>query len=212
MAGAVPARRAPGHAVEVATLPRSHEGTKPTDSSCSSCLRVFVVRYRYDPSCARCWSKTTPRLPTSSSAACARRASRSITPPTATPGSTAALEQPYDVAIVDLMLPKRDGLVADRRAAPARRRDAGADPERPALGGRPRPRPAGGRRRLPDQAVRVRRAAGARAGAGPPRHARAGADDADRRRSGAGSAVAQGDARRQADRPAAARVRAARIS
>ena len=43
-------------------------------------------------------------------AACARRGSPSITPPTARRGSTAARRQPYDVAIVDVMLPKRDGL------------------------------------------------------------------------------------------------------
>ena len=120
--------------------------------------------------------------------------------------------QAYDVAIVDLMLPEARRPVAHRGAAAARRRDAGADSERPPLGRRPRPRPAGRRRRLPHQAVRVRRAAGARAGARPPRHARARADDADRRRPRARSAVAQGHARRQAARPAAARVRAARVS
>ena len=110
--------------------------------------------------------------------------------------------QPYDVAIVDLMLPQTRRPGAHRRAAPARPLDAGADPERPPLGRRPRARSAGGRRRLPDQAVRVRRAARARAGARPARHAHAGADDADRRRSVARSADAEGDAGRHRDRAA----------
>ena len=47
-------------------------------------------------------------------------------------GLTAAVAQPYDVAIVDVMLPTPRRLVADRGAAPARRHDAGADSERAA--------------------------------------------------------------------------------
>ena len=116
--------------------------------------------------------------------------------PTARRGSSAALRQAHDVAIVDLMLPRRDGLSLIDELRRRGRVDAGADPERAPLGGRSRPRPAGRRRRLPDQAVRVRRAAGARAGAGPARDAHARADDAHGRRSDARSAVAQGDARR----------------
>ena len=60
--------------------------------------------------CRRCSSKTMRRSRTSSSADCARRGLPSTTQPTATPGSRRRTQQPYDVAIVDLMLPKRDGL------------------------------------------------------------------------------------------------------
>ena len=146
--------------------------------------------------CTRCSSKTTTRSRSSSRAACARPGFAVDRVADGDDGLEAALEQPYDVAVVDVMLPKRDGLSRHRRAAPARRRDAGADSERAAIGGRSRPGPAGRRRRLPDQAVRVRRAAGARAGAGAARLAHAGTDDADGRGSRARSAVAPRHARR----------------
>ena len=45
-------------------------------------------------------------------------------------GLTLALSRPYDVAIIDRMLPKMDGLEARRGNARARQRDAGAVPER----------------------------------------------------------------------------------
>ncbi len=48
-------------------------------------------------------------------------------------GLTAAVAQPFDVAIVDVMLPKRDGLHAHRGASPPRRRDTRADPQREAV-------------------------------------------------------------------------------
>ena len=60
--------------------------------------------------CARCSSKTTRRLRISSRADCARRASRSTAPPTATRGSTPPSRSRTMSPIVDVMLPKRDGL------------------------------------------------------------------------------------------------------
>ena len=102
---------------------------------------------------------------------------------TARPGSTPRSQQPYDVAIVDLMLPEARRPVASSTSC------GGAASPTPVLILSARrsvddrvQRPAGGRRRLPHQAVRVCRAAGARAGARAPRDARAGADDADGRR------------------------------
>ena len=106
---------------------------------------------------------------------------------------------PYDVAIVDVMLPELDGLVADQGAAPAPGRHARADPQRAAHGRRPRQRPRSRRRRLPDQAVRLRRAARARPGADPPRHRRAGVDP----RSLAGDLTLDLRSRRAVARPAA---------
>ena len=45
-------------------------------------------------------------------------------------GLTLALSRPYDVAIIDRMLPKLDGLKLVERDARARQSDAGAVPER----------------------------------------------------------------------------------
>ena len=47
-------------------------------------------------------------------------------------GLEAALEQPYDVAVVDVMLPKRDGLSVIDELRRKRRDDARADSERAA--------------------------------------------------------------------------------
>ena len=117
--------------------------------------------------------------------------------PTATPRSTARREQTYDVAIVDVMLPKRDGLAVIDEMRRRGSGDTGADSERPPLGRRSGQGPAGRRRRLPDQAVRVRGAAGPRAGAAAPGDPDAGADDADGRGPGARPVVAPRDARRE---------------
>ena len=126
-------------------------------------------------------------------------------------GLELALSEPYDVAIVDLMLPKRDGLsLIDE----LRRR------------GRTTPVLILSARRSVDDRVRGLQAGGddyltkpfafaellARVQALVRRATRApGADDADGRRSDARPADAQGDARRHADRSPAARVRAARV-
>jgi CheY-like chemotaxis protein len=119
----------------------------------------------------------------------------------------------YDVAIVDLMLPKRDGLTLIQ----AMRRQ---DVRTPVLilsakphGRRPRAGPRVGRRRLPHQAVRVCRAAGARAGAHPPVNGRPGSHAPDRRRPHARPAHPARDARRGASssRCGQARVRPARV-
>src|ERR1700687_2502344 len=80
-------------------------------------------------------------------------------------GLEAALQQPYDVAIVDLMLPKRERLSVIRTLR-------GRWP----LRGRSRPRPPGRGRRLPHETVCLRGAPGTRAGAGPPREPLARAD------------------------------------
>ena len=74
-------------------------------------------------------------------------------------GLTLALSRPYDVAIIDRMLPKMDGLklVAEIRehgnAMPV------LFPERTLRSRRPRKRPEGRRRRLSHQALRLRRTA-----------------------------------------------------
>ncbi len=75
--------------------------------------------------------------------------------PNGTAGLAAALHTAYDVAVIDLMLPGRDGLsIIDEM-----RRRRVTTPvlilSAQAIGRRPRPRPPGGRRRLPDQAVRL---------------------------------------------------------
>ena len=85
-------------------------------------------------------------------------------------GSSWRLKGGYDAAIVDVMLPRLDGLtLIDRMRA----RGVGtpvlilsAQPNRR----RPGQRASGGRRRLPDQAVRVRGAAGACPGPHPAIH------------------------------------------
>jgi len=76
-------------------------------------------------------------------------------------GLTLALSRPYDVAIVDRMLPKMDGLnvVAEMREhgnnMPILFLSALSEVERPRQGVE------GGRRRLPHQALRLRRTVGA---------------------------------------------------
>ncbi len=128
-------------------------------------------------------------------------------------GYDLALEGGYDVAIVDRMLPKMDGLSLIGALARAEERDAGADPVRARPGRRPRQGPSRRRRRLSRQALCVFRTAGARRGARPaPPERRAGRDGLPARRSRARSALAQGDARGRGDRPAAARISSARIS
>ena len=77
---------------------------------------------------------------------------------------------PYDAAVVDIMLPKLDGLslIQQLRAKgirmPVLILSAKASVDDRVQG------PAGRRRRLPDQAVRVLRTAGPHPGAHPPRH------------------------------------------
>ena len=172
---------------------------------------AFVSRTSIIHRCVRFSSKTTRRSPTSSRAVCARPDSPSIAPRTATPALERRRQQPYDVAIVDVMLPKRDGLsVIDEM-----RRRGIATPvlilsARRSVDDRVRGLQAGGDDYLTKpfafaellarvQALVRRRDPDARA------------DDADRRGPVARPAVAPRDARRQVDRPAAARVRAARI-
>ncbi|MFN8502060.1 MAG: response regulator transcription factor [Kouleothrix sp.] len=84
-------------------------------------------------------------------------------------GLELALRGTYDVAIIDWMLPGRDGPAICRavRAAPARR---AADAHRAQPDRRSRGRARQRRRRLPRQAVCLRRAARARPGAWPALH------------------------------------------
>ena len=97
-------------------------------------------------------------------------------------GLELATSASYDAAIVDLMLPKLDGLaLIDRMRAGGVRTPVLILSARRTRR-RPRQRPPGRRRRLPDQAVRVRRAAGARPGADPAIDRRRRADPPRRRR------------------------------
>ena len=95
------------------------------------------------PSCARCSSKTTRRLPSSWRAGCARPGSPWTPPPTdsrARSGPGRAVRRRHrrpDAA--EARRPRRH-----RRAAQARPFRPGADSQRPAVGRRPRPRSAGG--------------------------------------------------------------------
>ena len=71
---------------------------------------------------------------------------------------------PYDVLLLDWMLPGIDGLTVCRRLRDARADHPRADADRPRRGPRPDRRPRRRRGRLPGQAVRPRRAAGPAAG------------------------------------------------
>ena len=82
-----------------------------------------------------------------------------------------AAATPYEVVVLDVMLPDLDGFAVCRAAARAGRLDAGPDADRARRGRRSRDGARRRRRRLPAQAVRGRRAARAAAGAGPPRRA-----------------------------------------
>ena len=72
-----------------------------------------------------------------------------------------ALAHPYDTAVIDLMLPKLDGLSLIEELRKKKSADAGVDFERQAQRRRPGQRAAGRRRRLFDEAVFLRRAVGA---------------------------------------------------
>ena len=102
----------------------------------------------------------------------------------------------YDAAVVDVMLPKLDGLSLIQQLRAKGTPHPRADPQRQGLGGRPGARPAGRRRRLPDQALRLLRTAGAHPGADPPRHPHARADPPRGRRPDHGPAHPRGAARR----------------
>ena len=80
-----------------------------------------------------------------------------------------AAGEPFDVIVLDVMLPGRDGFDVARTIRAAGHPDADPDADRAHAGRRSRRRPEARRRRLPDQAVRHDRAAGAHRGAAAPR-------------------------------------------
>ena len=169
-------------------------------------------RARTMPGCASWSSKTTAASPSSWPLASGRKASPWTSPTTASMGWSSPRASPTTPPIVDVMLPRLDGLSLVDGAAPGRRRDAGAVPERAPHRRRSRQGAADRRRRLPDQAVRLCRAAGARAGADAARAARRRTDELSIADLTPRSPDPTGRASRCADRAPAARVRAARVA
>ena len=117
-------------------------------------------------------------------------------------GEAARLALPvhaYDACVLDLGLPKRDGLSVLTGAARAGQSAAGADPHRARQRRRQDRRAGRGGRRLPDQALRPARAAGSAARPDPPRR-RCGGADARARWRGARAGEQAGDPGRAAGR------------
>ena len=122
------------------------------------------------------WSSRTSAIsPSWCACTSATSATRSTWRRTATKGSPRRGPASYDLIVLDVMLPRRDGLDVVRQLRmeqnPVPMLMLTAQVDR----ARPRARPRARRRRLPDQAVLDPRAAGARQGAAAPRRAAAAA-------------------------------------
>ena len=146
--------------------PRRCAGCPDAPSAAHGPSRAGAGRGRPPAAAAEggCWSPTTTPTCATTCAGCCRRATACRAPPTGRRRWTAALADPPDLVLSDVMMPGLDGLRAAGRPArgPAHRPAAGAAALRPRRRGGGGRGPGRRRRRLPGQAVLRRGTAGPR--------------------------------------------------